>query len=52
MSDPRTQPGYKQKHPQDRVELLLGAILEELIKLNTPLVAVTHVPPPRKKTEK
>lgn len=36
MSDPRTQHGYKQKHPQERVELLLGAILDELKKIAPP----------------
>lgn len=31
MSDPRTEPGFKHKRHDDKVILLLGAILDELI---------------------
>lgn len=36
MSDPRTEQNFKQKRVEDRTVLLLGAILDELIKLNAP----------------
>jgi hypothetical protein len=36
MTDPRTQPNFKQMHMQDKVLLMLGAILDALEDLKAP----------------
>lgn len=34
MSDPRKEPGFKNKRLEDRFMMILSAILDELIKMN------------------
>lgn len=36
MSDPRQEPGFKHKRSDDKVQLLLGAILDALKELKAP----------------
>lgn len=48
MNDPRKLPDWKQKRYEDRVLLLLGALLDALAPAPTAEPAVTPVKPPRR----
>ncbi len=48
-ADPRKEPGFKARRIEDRVTLLLGAILDELIAQRAPPVVNAQASKPRRK---